>query len=204
MESKVCTMCELLLPLDNFTTDKKGKFGRASKCKTCRRVIDAEYRKNNVDKETQRMQKWRKSNPKKAKEASADYRIKNIDKLKQQALDRQKEYRKDPIYRLKECVRTNIRNSLSRNGITKTSKTTQILGCSFDEFKIYIESQFEDWMSWDNRGLYNGELNHGWDLDHITPVSSAKTIEDFIKLNHYTNFQPLCSYINRDIKRDNY
>jgi hypothetical protein len=67
----------------------------------------------------------------------------------------------------------------------------------------YIESKFESWMNWDNRGKFNGELNYGWDLDHIVPISSAVTEEDIIKLNHYTNFQPLCSYINRVIKKNN-
>ena len=53
-----------------------------------------------------------------------------------------------------------------------------------------------------NRGLYNGELNYGWDIDHIIPISSAITEEDIIRLNHYTNLQPLCAYINRVIKKD--
>ena len=57
-------------------------------------------------------------------------------------------------------------------------------------------------MSWDNYGKYNGLLNYGWDIDHIIPVSSSKTEEDIIRLNHYTNLQPLCSKINRDIKKD--
>ena len=57
-------------------------------------------------------------------------------------------------------------------------------------------------MSWNNKGLYNGEFNFGWDIDHIIPLSSGKTEEDIIKLNHYTNLQPLCSRINRDIKKD--
>jgi hypothetical protein len=38
------------------------------------------------------------------------------------------------------------------------------------------------------------ELNKSWDIDHIIPISSAKTKEDIIRLNHYTNLQPLCSY----------
>lgn len=42
----------------------------------------------------------------------------------------------------------------------------------------------------------------GGDIDHIIPVSTAKKYEDVIKLNHYTNLQPLCSYVNRVIKRD--
>ena len=57
-------------------------------------------------------------------------------------------------------------------------------------------------MSWDNYGKYNGELNFGWDLDHIIPLSSANNIDELIKLNHYTNFQPLCSRVNRHIKSD--
>jgi hypothetical protein len=49
---------------------------------------------------------------------------------------------------------------------------------------------------------YNGSENFGWDIDHFIPVSSAKTEEDIVKLNHYTNLQPLCSYVNRYIKRN--
>jgi hypothetical protein len=49
---------------------------------------------------------------------------------------------------------------------------------------------------------YNGEPNSGWDIDHIIPISSAESEDDIIKLNHYTNLQPLCSYINRVVKRD--
>jgi hypothetical protein len=78
-----------------------------------------------------------------------------------------------------------------------------ILGCTFLEFKIYIESKFESWMTWNNHGKYNGTLNFGWDLDHIIPISKALTKEDLLKLNHFSNFQPLCSKINRDIKKNN-
>jgi len=34
-------------------------------------------------------------------------------------------------------------------------------------------------------------------------MKKYNTEEDVIKLNHYTNLQPLCSKINRDIKRGN-
>jgi hypothetical protein len=55
-------------------------------------------------------------------------------------------------------------------------------------------------MIWDNYGLYNG-TEYGWDIDHIIPSSSAITEEELLKLNHFSNLQPLCSYFNRDIKR---
>ena len=57
-------------------------------------------------------------------------------------------------------------------------------------------------MTWENRGKYNGEFEHGWDLDHIIPISSGNTEEEILKLNHFTNFSPLCSKVNRDIKKD--
>ncbi len=87
-------------------------------------------------------------------------------------------------------------------GYSKNSKTFNILGCSFEDFKFYLESKFEPWMSWENYGLYNGESNYGWDIDHIIPSSSAKTEEELLVLNRFNNLQPLCSYQNRVIKRD--
>ena len=106
----------------------------------------------------------------------------------------------DCIFKLKCNIRNLIHNSF--RGYLKESKTENILGCSFEDFRIYLESKFEYWMSLDNYGLYNGELNYGWDIDHIIPLSSAETEEDVIRLNHYSNLQPLCSKVNRDIKRD--
>jgi hypothetical protein len=93
--------------------------------------------------------------------------------------------------------------SFIRKGFSKKSKTFEILGCTFEEFKIHIEKQFKPWMNWENRGKYNGKINFGWDLDHIIPIYKAKTEEEIFHLNHYTNFQPLCSKINRDIKNNN-
>lgn len=108
----------------------------------------------------------------------------------------------DSVFALQERVRARISNAFVRIDSPKPKATEQILGCTFDEFKKYLESKFESWMSWDNAGKYNGELNYGWDLDHIIPMCSAKTEEDVLRLNHYSNFQPLCSYINRHVKRD--
>lgn len=109
----------------------------------------------------------------------------------------------DVMYQLKMKVKNIIQNSFRRSNYSKTSRTYDILGCSYEEFKQHLESKFEPWMTWENRGLYNGELNHGWDIDHIIPLDSAKNEKDLVKLNHYTNLQPLCGYKNRYIKRNN-
>lgn len=130
------------------------------------------------------------------------YREKNKERLViQQKNWYRNQMRTNPFFKLKANIRTLIGNSFRRNGYKKTSKTEQILGCSYDEFKLHLEKQFEPWMNWDNRGLYNGTENYGWDIDHIIPLDTAKTEEDIIRLNHYSNLQPLCSHINRDIKK---
>ena len=97
----------------------------------------------------------------------------------------------------------NIKQSLYRalKG-NKGFRWNKFLNYSIDDVKRQLEKHFTDEMNWENYGIYNGELNYGWDIDHIIPLSSAKTEEDIIKLNHYTNLQPLCSKINRDIKKD--
>ncbi len=109
----------------------------------------------------------------------------------------------DVIFKIRHNLKVNLRKQFKSIGSKKKGKTIEILGCSITEFKLYLENRFDNWMNWDNYGLYNGENNFGWDIDHIIPISSAVTIDDLIKLNHYTNFQPLCSYINRDLKKDN-
>ena len=147
--------------------------------------------------------KYYNDNKKKLCEQKKVYRHKNKEKIninKKEYVNKRK--KNDITFKLKLNIKCLIRNSIFNKGLKKNSKTSLILGCSFDEFRLYIESKFEPWMIWDNYGKYNGQLNCGWDLDHIIPSSSAKSIEDIIKLNHYTNFQPLCSKINRDIKRN--
>ena len=57
-------------------------------------------------------------------------------------------------------------------------------------------------MTWENYGKYNGELNYGWDIDHIIPISNTITENDIYNLSNYMNLQPLCSRVNRDIKKN--
>ncbi len=111
----------------------------------------------------------------------------------------------DSLYKLNFNIRCLIRKGFKKTNHNKKSKSKDILGCSFEEFKLHIESLWESWMTWENYGnpkdgIY--ELNKSWDLDHIIPISTAITEDDVIRLNHYSNLQPLCSYTNRWIKKD--
>ena len=172
-----------------------------------------EYYENNKDKFIDSRNRNKEKNEDKLKKYRKEYYENNKEQLKL-SVDHKKrrvyqnnyvKVRKinDSLYKLKRNVRTTITNSFKNNGFSKTARTHIILGCTFEEFKIHLEKMFEDWMTWENKGLYNGELSYGWDIDHKIPVSSATTEEEIIKLNHYTNLQPLCSFVNRNIKRDN-
>lgn len=111
----------------------------------------------------------------------------------------------DPLFKLKSNIRSLIRNYINNAGYKKNTKSQVILGCSFEQLKHHLEAQFEPWMNWDNYGNPKDgifELNKTWDIDHIIPIASAKCEVDILRLNHYTNLQPLCSYYNRWIKRN--
>jgi hypothetical protein len=98
----------------------------------------------------------------------------------------------DPFFKFNNNVRKNIQLSFKRgkNQFKKNAKAETILGCTIQEFTAYIQSKFTEGMTLENHGVC------GWHLDHIIPVSSAKNEEELIKLNHYTNFQPLWAIDN--------
>lgn len=160
-----------------------------------------DYLINNREKIYEYQRQWLNENKDYMKEYHKEWKEKNRDVL----IERRRYLRKnDPLYIISGSIRDLIYQSIKRLGYKKNSRTHEILGCSFEEFKIHIESKFQPWMTWENRGTQTCiNKNETWDLDHIIPVSSGKTEEEIIKLNHYTNFQPLCSYVNRYIKRDN-
>ena len=159
---------------------------------------------DNKTKIAARKKAYREANKERYKEYYKKYREINKERLSKAKNDWAKNERAtNPLYKLKINTRTLVGQSIRKKGYTKNSKTQAILGCSFEDFKQHLESKFEPWMTWNNYGLYNGELNYGWDIDHVIPNSSGITEDEIIQLNHYTNLQPLCSKINRDIKRNN-
>lgn len=157
------------------------------------------YNQENKDNIREQKRVYRKNN----REVLLNYRNKNIDRIRKTSNEwTKRRLNSDPLFKLSTNIRKLILISIKKQGFTKKTKTVDILDCSIVEFRIYLESKFDSWMTWDNHGKYNGELNYGWDMDHIIPMASAKNEEEVIRLNHYTNFQPLDSYENRVIKRD--
>jgi len=76
-----------------------------------------------------------------------------------------------------------------------------------EDLKKHLESQFEEWMNWDNYGVYrvdgwddNDSTTWTWQIDHIIPHSSFKYSsmedEEFKKCWDLSNLRPYSSKQN--------
>ena len=87
------------------------------------------------------------------------------------------------MIKIKNSLRSRVNELMNKK--YNNPKTFELVGCDFKFLLNYIEEQFIDGMCWDNYGYY------GWHLDHIKPLSTAKTEKEIYELYHYTNLQPL-------------
>jgi hypothetical protein len=209
METKLCNCCNMLKPENDFNIFYNTKKLRGY-CRVCeknkRANRDEQYRLNNREKMKLSSENYRKKNEEKVKKYDKDYRENNKEKIRIKNKNWRNKVSSLPIYKVKNSVSKMISKVIKRNGYSKKSRTHEILGCSYEEFKKHLESQWETWMNWDNYGNPKDgilEPNKTWDIDHVIPLSNAINEEDLIGLNHFSNLQPLCSHYNRNIKKDN-
>lgn len=98
--------------------------------------------------------------------------------------ERERNRRKNNInYRIAHRLRIRMLQALK--GIDKSAKTTDLLGISISEFKIYFQSLFTKGMSWDNYDQ--------WHIDHIKACSKFDLTDPKQQREcfHYKNLQPL-------------
>jgi hypothetical protein len=138
-----------------------------------------EYVKDNLEKTSKYQKKYRDNN----KEILRQYKQRYNKKRRQT----------DIIFKLKCNISHRIRQYLKNKTIIKNLKTFEIVGCSPEYLKEYLEKQFVSGMTWKSR--------NSWHIDHIIPLSSAKNEEELLKLCHYTNLQPL--WASENIKKSN-
>ena len=165
---KTCFTCKQTQPLTEFSKNSAKKSGLRSSCKKCEKKRNVEYNQKN-------------------KEYFKQYNQNNKEK-------RNKYYKKrkqtDPLFKLKANTRTNISQAFKKKGFRKTSKTANILGCSFEDFAAFLEQHS------------NLKLDDTVHLDHVIPLAWAKNEQEILLLNHYSNFQLLTPEDNL-LKSDN-
>ena len=82
---------------------------------------------------------------------------------------RRKHYAEDPIFRLRINLSNRINDALKSE--SKSANTEWLIGMPFDQFKDWIETQFEPDMTWDNHGDH-------WEIDHVRPCASFDLTEE--------------------------
>lgn len=203
MKTKICIICKKEKELNQY--DKKRKW-YLNYCKECRKIKRKEYYKNNREKEIKYARKYQENNKEHLKQVNIEYRKNNKNKLieynknwyKKNKIKRRKydnelkknKRKNDKIFNLKCKTRTIINTSFKRKKYTKKNKIQKILDCNYNFFINYLLKTFKNnyGYEWDGK-----EKVH---IDHIIPLSTAKTEEDVIKLCHYTNLQLLKAHDN--------
>jgi hypothetical protein len=142
------------------------------------------YVQKNKEKVRLQQRNWKNKNRKKVNEYAVNF---YHDKIQN-----------DTQFKIKHNIRALIFGKF-KNKSVKSKTTTELLGCSFEQFKLHLESQFESWMNWDNGPKkYDPNGPKVWQIDHIIPVSNFDLIdsEQIKKAFHYTNCRPYDAFVN--------
>jgi hypothetical protein len=156
------------------------------------------------------VQKWRSKNKDKIRQYERNLRIQNPNFNREKRLKNPEGIRKtarawiqknklrlsekrkclrlsDMNYKLRCVLRCRMNRALQDGW--KTGSSIQLLGCSIDSFKIYLESLFESGMSWGNHGRGIGY----WNIDHIIPCAlfDLSNPEHQRRCFHFSNLQPM-------------
>lgn len=214
---KVCSSCGIVKDLENFDNCNSCADKHTNSCKVCQGEKKKIYRENNKEEGKKTQKIWRESNKEYKKQEAKEWYLKNKERLLNKAKERyvekkyeiraykkvwdilnkdyinEKERRRkveDPLFKLVHNIRGLMYQSFKRacgGTYKKSDKTENILGCTIFEFIEHLQSLFTEEMTLEN----HGNCEKCWHIDHKTPISSAKTEQEIIKLNHYTNLQPL-------------
>jgi hypothetical protein len=202
MEKKICTKCKLEKDVCEFnkrSPNTKGIRYYLSWCKKCqsekeklRRVLNPEEYKIWYDKTRKKRNEYRTKYYKNNKEKILKRNTKYNTRVRS---SRKKKYNENILFKLRHKLSNRLRYMLKLKGLIKNKTHNEIIGCSPEFLKEYLEQKFTEGMSWENYGLY------GWHIDHVIPLSSADTEEEIYKLCHYTNLQPL--WAEENLKKSN-
>lgn len=192
MKTKICSKCgvdKLICEYNKKSVSKNGTQYYKSQCKICqskdekiKRLKNPEYYKIWYDKTREERNEYRSKYYEINKEKIRDKNKLYIDKNR---INRKKKYKEDTLFKLIHKLSSRLRTTLKLKTYKKNKKYNEVIGCTPEFLKNYLEEKFTFGMSWENHGFY------GWHIDHIIPLSSAKSEDEIYKLCHYTNLQPL-------------
>ena len=217
-EKKTCIKCNILHPVTQYYKQSKQKDGYSNVCIDCHKNYHSEYRKKTSPKHlipegykkcnhcnevlpVSDYNKIWKDKPQLNPYCRTCVKEKYCNWKEKNGREWDREYTKnkrktDPQFKLKQTLRGRYLDALKRHTsggkVTKHHSAIELIGCSIEEYTIYLENQFHPDMNWSNHGDI-------WEIDHIIPCASFDlTISDEQKkCFHYTNTQPLFKSDNR-------
>jgi hypothetical protein len=159
------------------------------------RAFETTYRKANSERCRARGAAYYAANRKKVRASQATYRKANRKKL----IDHQTRYDRhrckiDPLYRLTRSLRARLRLAFKCQGVEKTQATFKLTGCTKQELRQHLISQFREGMTLENHGKV-------WHIDHIRPCASFDLSDpnQAILCFHYSNLQPL--FVDENLRK---
>ena len=129
---------------------------------------------------------WREQNVLYIKQYHKRYYLENREEIIEKSIRYQQSC---PKAKAAKALRRRLYSVIRTKGLY--SGTKDLLGCSFEDFRDYIEAQFKGCMSWDNYG-------RAWNLDHIIPCAAfdLSNPDQVRQCFHFTNIRPLWRMTN--------
>ncbi len=148
-----------------------------------------EWRKRNAEHVAEYNKQWHEANNGKALDLNRAWRRDNREKRNGQLRDR---YYSDILFRVEITLRNRLKSAIIRR-LQKphdSPPTERLIGCTLDQFIVWIEQHFTEGMTWSNYGK--------WHIDHARPCCSFDLTDPTQQLEcfHYTNLQPLWAIDN--------
>ena len=155
------------------------------------------YYQENKERLQEKHKVWLSENKERNKDYHRRYNSENKEKRRKKGREWAARMRKEnPEFKIKELVSSAVRRAINSG---KGGKTFEHLPYSPKELTKHLESQFEEWMTWENHGLISTS-EKTWHIDHIYPQCSLPydSLErpNFQKCWALTNLRPLEAYEN--------
>lgn len=184
-----CSQCKIVKPISEFNYASHTPYKINSSCKECDRIKSANRRLDFPDRTKEVRRNSRNKNKEYYNQAKKDWAESNREHVREYKRDR---YNNDPEYKMQLLCRAMVKRMFKSTGIKKCYKTSEVLGYTSKDLKEHIEKQFLEGMTWDNHGE--------WHIDHIIPLSIAKSLKEGIELSQLSNLQPLWAKDNLEKK----
>jgi len=189
---KVCSICGETKPINSFYHRNKKRndvYSYSAECHKCKYKRDKPYKQS--DAYINRQKELRLEHLDEIHKTVNERNKRNREKLTAHKKQRERE---NPCIKIASTLRSRIWDVLIRRKrcTKKWFGFWDVVGCSPDELRRHLESQFRDGMSWANHS------RNGWHIDHIIPCASFDLTdpEQQKQCFHYTNLQPLWWYEN--------